>query len=201
MRSLSDSQSTHVPAAAAERFAPSRSFGWLWLLALTALCALPLLMLLQPGIADEDPVAVPFVLGITLPLVAFLLAALVSLPAMRYELTPDELVISCGPLLRYRLPYAEITDVRRANLLPSLWSSMRMPGLALWKVPYAQEGTIRMCATRMANGILLINTTSGRYGITPAEEARFAAALVARLPRGTVSSSTVQNALYQTSDA
>jgi hypothetical protein len=100
---------------------------------------------------------------------------------MRYELADDALVVSCGPLLRYRVPYAEITDVRRADLTPSLWSSMRLPGLALWGVRYADVGNIHMCATRMAKGILLITAGKRRYGITPADEVHFTVALSTRL--------------------
>lgn len=135
--------------------------------------------LVPPG----ERVAVWIGLAIIVPLLAYVLVTLASLPSMRYDLTVDELVLSCGPLVRYRIPYAGITDVRRATLTPTLWSSMRMPGLALGGVPYADLGTVRMCAKRMSRDITLVTAGKRRYGLTPADEAGFVAALMPLLPR------------------
>lgn len=176
------------PVLALESFRPSRSYGWAWLLALTALVLLPMLALLQPEVLQGEGAAALWInLAILVPLAGFFLLTLASLPRMRYDITPDELVISCGRLLRYRIPYREITDVRTRTLTPSLWSSMRLPGLAMWKVPYADAGTLYMCATRMARDILLISAGGRGYGITPADEAAFLRALTARLPKGEAS--------------
>ena len=166
-------------------FAPARSYGWAWLVGLIALVVLPVLPLfmLETPPEGEDAVALWVTVAIMLPLVGFLLATLVSLPLMRYELTRDALVLSCGPLLRYRIPFAEIVDVRRTDLSPSLWSSMRMPGLALWGVPYADAGKVYMCATRMAKGVMLVSTATKRYGLTPSDEDAFVTALRMMLPR------------------
>lgn len=165
-------------------FKPSRSYGWAWLIGLTALVAVSALPLVMPELVpDEERGAVWIGLAIMVPLLAYLLVTLASLPAMRYDLTTDELVLSCGPLYRWRVPYTQITDVRRTTLTPTLWSSMRMPGLAIGGVPYADIGTVKMCATRMSRDILLVTADKRRYGLTPADEAAFMATLTPLLPR------------------
>lgn len=164
-------------------FRPARSFGWLWLLSLTALTLLPLFMLLRPGAVPEGEEAAIWInVAILAPLATFFVLTAISLPRMRYTLEPDALVLAMPPLLRYRIPYTRITDVRTVTLTPSLWSSMRLPGLALWKVPYPDLGSAYMCATRMSRDILLITADGRRYGITPAEEAALVAALMSKLP-------------------
>lgn len=163
-------------------FRPARSAGWAWVLALLALVVLPLALLLQPGVVPEEEMAAVWInLAIIGPLAVFFLVVLVFIPAMRYELAEDALVLSMGPILRYRVPYADITDLRTVTLTPSLWSSMRLPGLALWKVPYPDIRSAYMVATRMSRDILLITAGDRRYGITPADEPAFLAALLPRL--------------------
>lgn len=165
------------------RFKPTPSFGWAWLLGLTLVVALSAVPLLQPELVPEDErVALWITLAIMAPLLGYLLVTLASIPVMRYDLTTEELVLSCGPLVRYRIPYASIEDVRRTTLTPTLWSSMRMPGLALGTVLYADVGKVRMCAKRMARDVLLVTAGGRRYGLTPADEAAFMAALSPMLP-------------------
>jgi hypothetical protein len=160
------------------RFKPCRSYGWVWLVGLTALIAVSAFPLLRPDLVpDDERIAVWIGLAIMVPLLAYMLTTLASLPAMRYDVTTDEVVLSCGPLVRYRIPYVSVEDVRRTTLTPTLWSSMRMPGLALGSVLYADVGKVRMCATRMSRDILLITAGGRRYGLTPADEAAFIAAL------------------------
>ena len=57
----------------------------------------------------------------------------------------------------------------------------RFPGIALFKVPYADVGNVKMCATAALNNILLIETDKEKYGITPADEESFVAALRAQM--------------------
>jgi hypothetical protein len=167
----------------ADVFEPSRSFGWVWLLALLLLVTAPLATLFIPGAFEgEDAPGVWITLAVVVPLDVYVLLILLSLPKMRYEVGIDALTLRCGALFRYRIPYAEITDVRRTTLTPTLWSSMRMPGLALGGVMYADVGTVRMCAKRMAKDILLVSVGGKRYGITPADEGRFMRALAPKLP-------------------
>lgn len=168
----------------AQEFRPAPSGGWLWLLGLTLMCVLPLGMLLLPGAVEPgEEWAIWMTLGIMAPLVGFFVLTFLSLPRMRYEVGADALHIRCGPFLHYTLAYAEITEVRTATLTPSLLSSMRLPGLALWGVPYVREGTIYMCATRMSRDLLLIRAGKRRYGITPDNEMAFVHALLPKLPK------------------
>lgn len=164
-------------------FKPARSYGWVWLLAILLLVAASVLPVFLLGdIPPDERIAIWITIAIMVPLIAFLLVTLASIPAMRYDLTNDELLLSCGPLYRYRVPYAEVIDVRRTTLTPTLWSSMRMPGLALGGVMYADIGTVKMCATRMSRDILLVTAGKRRYGLTPADEAGFMATLAPLLP-------------------
>jgi hypothetical protein len=166
------------------RFRSAPSFGWAWLLGITLLIALSAVPLLQPGLVpEEEQVALWITAAILVPLVVYMLVILASIPAMRYDVTSEGLVLSCGPLMRYRVAYTAVSDVRRTTLTPTLWSSMRMPGLALGTVLYADVGKVRMCAKRMARDILLITADGKRYGITPADEAAFIAALSPMLPQ------------------
>ena len=102
-------------------------------------------------------------------------------PTMRYELDEHALTLRYGPVLTYRIPLNEIQTIRKRNLSISLWSSMRFPGIALFTVPYTDVGKVKMCATAAATGILLIETAKDKYGLTPADEEGFVAALQARM--------------------
>lgn len=168
--------------AAIAEFRAARSFGWLWLLAMAVLVLAPLFFVLTPAMRAEDPTGAWVALAVSIPLGAFFLLTMACLPFMRYQLTGSGLVLRCGFLLRYRLPYRMISDVRRATLIPTLWSSMRFPGLALWGVPYPEVGTVYMCAKRMSRDILVITVGKRRYGITPADEQGFLDALLPMLP-------------------
>ena len=63
----------------------------------------------------------------------------------------------------------------------TIWSTVRLPGIALFTVPYADVGNVRMCATAALNDILLIETDKEKYGLTPADEEAFVAALQSRM--------------------
>jgi hypothetical protein len=80
-------------------------------------------------------------------------------------------------LLRYTIDVREIKSIRRRDLGYSMVSSFRFPGLALFSVPYPELGRVKMCATAASNGILVIETASAKYGLTPANEADFVAEL------------------------
>jgi hypothetical protein len=104
-------------------------------------------------------------------------------PSMHYELDSDALRLRCGPYLNYRIPYDEIETIRAKDLRVSLWSSVRLPGLALWGVPYLDEGTIKMCATAAATDILLVETATDKFGMTPADREMFVTGLRSRVER------------------
>jgi hypothetical protein len=101
---------------------------------------------------------------------------------MRYEIGTDALELRYGPLLHYRIPFGSIRRLSRRHLSPTLWASPRLPGIALFTVPYSDVGPVKMCASAAARGILLIQTSRETYGITPEREDEFLSALEDRLP-------------------
>ena len=86
-----------------------------------------------------------------------------------------------GPVLRYHIPLDTIHTIRRRNLSLTIWSSIRFPGIALFGIPYADVGSVKMCATAALNHILLIETETEKYGLTPANEEAFLTAVRAQM--------------------
>jgi hypothetical protein len=166
---------------AALTFKPRPSHGWVWLVLLAGLMlvltVLPTLLWARQAPWPVIVLNVGIGLGIALPMLAFAL----WFPTMRYELDDQTLTLRYGPLLHYRIPLERIQVIRRRNLSISLWSSMRFPGLALFSVPYSDVGQVKMCATAAADRILLVETDDAKYGLTPADEESFVAALLARM--------------------
>ena len=150
-----------------------KSYGWLFL----ALITLPLLLIggflvhlyLTTGHIFLF-LSIFLSLGIALPF----LIILISLPFMKYELDDEKLVMKCG-LLKYVVPLDSIKRITKRDLEISLWSSLRLPGLALFTVLYADLGKVKMCAASASTDIILIETDRGLYGITPANEDEFIA--------------------------
>ena len=159
-------------------FEPRPSRGWLSLLLLALallLCSLPATL---GAFAGEVPWPIGLLTGaVGLGLGVSFLALAIWFPRMLYELDAEALTLRCGPALAYRIPLNKIQAVRRRNLRLSLWSSVRLPGVALFSVPYRGLGQVKMCATAAARDILLIETADGLYGITPADELGLLAAL------------------------
>ncbi|MEA4910114.1 MAG: hypothetical protein GYA17_20865 [Chloroflexi bacterium] len=156
-------------------FKPRPSLGWLSLLVMTLfLVGLSITVLLDRNWLTG---------GLFVLLGVYFLAILAYYPAMRYELTDAAVIIRYGPLLRYEIPYDTIRSMQRRSLGLTLWSSMRFPGIALFTVPYSDAGGVRMCATAALKDILLIQTDSGSFGITPDDEAGFMAAVQQRMGR------------------
>jgi hypothetical protein len=154
------------------------STGWIWV---TIIGLLPLLtgisLLISSGFSS------PFILTIviTIPIgVGFLLLAS-FFPTMRYEMDGDFLNLTYGPLLRYTIDVRQIKSIRRRDLGFSIISSFRFPGLAIFNVPYPEIGNVKMCATAASNGILLIETDSTKYSLTPENEEDFVAELRKRM--------------------
>ena len=100
---------------------------------------------------------------------------------MRYELDQHQLTLRYGPVIKYRIPLNEIRSIRRRNLSMTIWSTVRFPGIALFTVPYADVGNVKMCATAALNNILLIETGKEKYGLTPADEEAFVTAIRAQM--------------------
>jgi hypothetical protein len=158
-------------------FKPRPSIGWvsLALLALFIL-ALGLTAFIRSGTGQ--------VLGAFFLVLGLYFALLAAWwPTMRYELDREALTLLYGKAIEYRIPLDSIKSMRRVNLVISLWSSVRMPGVALFSVPYGDVGQVKMCSSAAMNGIFLIETDHGLYGLTPEEENHFAAAVQARIRR------------------
>lgn len=159
-------------------FRPRPSNGWIWVGAIG-------LVLLGSGLSQLMIIGLsgPLMLMILLPVLIgtlFLLIA-VFFPAMRYEIEGSRLTLAYGPLLRYKIDIDQIKSIRRRDLGIGLVSSFRFPGLAIFNVPYPEIGTVKMCATAASRDILLIETASTKYGLTPADEEKFVAELRGRM--------------------
>lgn len=159
-------------------FKPRQSSGWIWVGVIgLILLGTGLSLMITSGFSG------PFLLTIllTVPIgIGFLLIA-IFFPAMRYEIEGTRLTLTYGPLLRYTIDIGQIKSIRRRDLSISPVSSFRFPGLAIFSVPYPEIGTVRMCATAASHDILLIETESTKYGLTPAEEDKFVAELRQRM--------------------
>ena len=161
-------------------FKPRKSTGWMWVGALAlVLLTSGLSMLLIYGFSG------PFMLTIllTIPIGLMFLVITLFFPSMRYEIEENHLILTYGPLLRYTIDIGQIKSIRRRDLRISPLSSFRFPGLAIFGVPYPEIGTVKMCATAAGTDILLIETDSTKYGLTPADEEEFVAELRARMKK------------------
>lgn len=155
-------------------FQPRPSTGWIWV---TIIGLLPLLTGI--GLLASSGFSGPFMLTnvITIPIGACFLLLASFFPTMRYEIDGASLSMAYGPFLRYTLDVRQIKSIRRSDLGFSPISSFRFPGLALFNVHYPEIGIVKMCATAASNGILLIETDSTKYGLTPENEENFVAEL------------------------
>jgi hypothetical protein len=160
-------------------FRPARSNGSAWLIGTAAgVVAIPVLL---AALTPSPTVLIVFaVCGL---IAVWLLALAVWFPSMRYEISEKGLTIVYGPILRWQIPLRSIRGTRWTDLKISLLASHRLPGFALFAVKYRGLGTVRMCASRAARHVLLIDTDHGPYGITPADEEGFVAALRKRTGR------------------
>ena len=159
-------------------FKPRPSTGWVWVAALALiLLGSGFYFLITSGFTG------PFMITIllTIPLGLVFLLITIFFPTMRYEIEENHLMLTYGPLLRYTIDIGQIKSIRRRDLGISLLSSFRFPGLAIFGVPYPEIGTVKMCATAAGTDILLIETESTKYGMTPADEQAFVAELRKRM--------------------
>lgn len=160
-------------------FRPRTSYGWLWLVLMALIIiAVAIAPVMAMGLSSSSTV---LTLIICIPVALAFLALAFWFPTMRYELDRDQLTLLYGPVLHYRIPLREIRTIRRRNLSLTIWSTIRFPGIALFTVPYADVGNVKMCATAALNNILLIETEKEKFGLTPADEETFVAALQAQM--------------------
>ena len=156
-------------------FHPRPSSGWAWLVLMAVIIfSVALAPALAMGLSSSSVILTVIVCSL---MALVFLALAFWFPTMRYELEEDELTLRYGPVLNYRITLREIRTIRRRSLSLTIWSTIRFPGIALFMVPYADVGNVKMCATAALNNILLIETAKEKYGLTPAHEEAFVAAL------------------------
>jgi hypothetical protein len=157
------------------------STGWLSLVLIAAgLIALAILAAFTALLNPISAFAVAAICG--LAAAGCLLLAL-FFPTMRYELHDSELSLHYGSVIHYRIPYKNIRTVWTADLGMTIMSSFRFPGIALFKVPYNDIGEVKMCSSSALHKILIIEAAGEKYGITPANEKEFLAALHEKMGR------------------
>jgi hypothetical protein len=162
-------------------FTPRRSRGWLSLVVLgLVFMGAGVLLATQSGGQDSMNAMIVTIAVICGAFALLFFSLALWFPTMYYELTDEALRIHCGPLLNYAIPLGNILTVGRRDLKMSLWSSLRLPGVALFNVSYRGLGQVRMCATAAARDILLIETARAKYGLTPADADLFIAEIEAR---------------------
>lgn len=152
---------------------PKKSLGWVSLLiAMLLFLALAWISFLAYQETEQYGAILSSIIFVILAFLAFVL--FLWFFKMKYELSGDKLILHYGPL-SYDLDLYLVEKVEKKNLFPSLGVGVIMPGFAKWVVNYRGEGKIFMCATRATQEILIIQTRTGKVGITPQYEEDFRA--------------------------
>ncbi len=116
-------------------------------------------------------------------LIPILIAALFFLaiyPTMRYIIENDTLALKCGPF-KWIVSIQNIKSITEKDLKYLPYSEgWKLPGYALFKIRYGDVGAVKMCATALTKRILLIETDSELFGITPDNVDQFISALKQR---------------------
>ncbi|MGQ9465864.1 MAG: PH domain-containing protein [bacterium] len=107
-----------------------------------------------------------------IPFSLFFIFELVIFFTMHYELRSDAIYLKGGPF-SYKIYYSDIKQINKTDLTFHPIASNRWPGYAFGECYYADAGTVMMCATSMCKNIILIQTTSKLYGVTPKDEIAF----------------------------
>ena len=122
---------------------------------------------------------VQMLLGIAIPalLCAAVLFFAAIVPTMKYTVTNSEVIPSCGPF-HWSIPISQIRSMSERDLEWLPWSEgWKIPGYTLFKIRYGGVDAVHMCATALRKRILLIDTESGLWGITPADVDGFVSAV------------------------
>ncbi len=156
-----------------EVFKPRTSL-WGWL------CSVAVVGGLGAGIAVAIRQGTPAAWIVTGLLIAMIIPGIFFLsifPTMKYSVSADTLVLSCGPF-RWPIPISSICSIREDDLqyLPKS-QGWKLAGYALFRIEYGRIGIVRMCATSLTTSILLISTDTEIWGITPADVDSFKAAI------------------------
>lgn len=152
----------------------SSLLGWLIPLGFIALL-LPVILSNRSSLSKN-----PIQFFVSSGIIGLFLFELIIFPTMKYELKNDALYLRCGPFVS-KILYSAIKNISKTNLQFHPIASCRWPGFALGKCYYADRGIVQMYSTRMCNGIILIETTTQLFGISPQNEELFIKSLRARI--------------------
>jgi hypothetical protein len=99
------------------------------------------------------------------------------LPTMKYTVGDDIVVLSCGPF-KWTILIRGIRSITEKDLewLP-ISEGWKLPGYTLFKIRYGGIGPVRMCATALTRRILVIETDTDVWGITPTDVDSFVATI------------------------
>jgi hypothetical protein len=118
-----------------------------------------------------------FAVGIPALICAAVLFFALIVPTMKYTVTDSEVIPSCGPF-HWSIPIPQIRSISERDLPWLPWSEgWKLPGYALFKIRYGGVDAVHMCATALCKRILLIDTETGLWGITPADVSGFVSAV------------------------
>ena len=103
--------------------------------------------------------------------------------SVHYGVSDRDVILTGGPV-RYTIPLSSIKRIYTRDLNLGVRNrakrgvtGVRMPNLALGPVKYNDTGPLKMCATSSSERITIIETEGDNYGVTPADEEGFKAAL------------------------
>jgi len=98
-------------------------------------------------------------------------------PTMKYTVTNTEVIAACGPF-HWSIPIRQIRSISEGDLDWLPWSEgWKIPGYTLFKIRYGGVDAVHMCATALCRRILLIDTETALWGITPADVDGFVSAV------------------------
>ena len=159
-------------------FRPCKSNGWIWPLGLGfVLLGLGVVAYFYGGASVSEKSLGTLILCVVLSIPGFLAA--IWFPTMRYELEERTLHVRYGPWLHYVIPAASIRNLDHKVLPSGFFSGFRFPGLALFNNRYQNIGPVMMCSTAKKGAVLLIETDTAVYGLSPEDEKGFVSALKA----------------------
>jgi len=157
-------------------FKPRKSvLGWLCSLSIVAALATLMVFALHNNRRGDPSAWIAFGL-----IVVFMIPAtffLLIFPTMKYLVGGDRIILSCGPF-KWIIANRSIQSIREKDLdyIP-VSEGWKLPGYTLFKIRYGGVGAVRMCATSMTKRILLIETDTDLWGITPADADSFVASI------------------------
>ncbi len=156
---------------------PARSVvvGWISSLVLLLLLSFAVFMGFRHGVSKNPAAWIVPALGAAAVAVAVFFAAI--LPTMHYTVSDLQLVFCCGPF-HWVIPIATVRSIAERDLQWLPWSEgWKLPGYALFRISYGDMGVVRMCASSLTRRILIIETDTEVWGITPADVDGFVAAI------------------------